>query len=78
MGSEMCIRDRGKSASTAYHFPIGKNIPALNKKNRSFHSDLARLVTFAKDPSSLGEAAFYKAKSSICKMVDSVGEYFDR
>ena len=70
------IRVPGKSASTAYHFPIGKNIPAL--KNRSFHSDLARLVTFAKDPSSLGEAAFYKAKSSLGKMVDSVGEYFDR
>ena len=55
------IRVPGSSASTAYHFPIGKNIPAMTEP-RSFHSDFARLQTFADSPSLLLPAAFYKTK----------------
>lgn len=80
----------GTKASTAYHFPIGKNVPVMQE--RSFHSDLARLVTFAKQPSLLGPAAFYKAgnvatrvvndelgiASGVKDVIETIGGFFDR
>ena len=84
------IKVPGTKASTAYHFPIGKNVPVMQE--RSFHSDLARLVTFAKQPSLLGPAAFYKAgnvaervvnddlgiASGVRSAIDTIGGFFDR
>ena len=84
------IKVPGTKASTAYHFPIGKDVPIMQE--RSFHSDLARLVTFAKQPSLLGEAAFYKTgniakravndelgiASGVRSAIDTIGGFFDR